>query len=44
MYNPPAPGDAIVSAIAARESRNVAKNIRVLDEIASTLAPIKTTM
>ena len=44
MYNPPAPIDAIVSAIAARESRNVAKNIRVLDEIASTLAPIKTTM
>jgi hypothetical protein len=44
IYNPPVPIDAIVSAIAARESRNVAKNIRVLDEIASTLAPIKTTM
>jgi hypothetical protein len=44
MYNPPVPLDTIVSAIAARESRNVAKNIRVLDEIASTLAPVKTTM
>ena len=44
MYNPPAPIDAIVSAIAARESRNVTKNIRTLDKIASTLAPIKTTM
>jgi hypothetical protein len=44
MYNPPAPLDAIVSAIAARESRNVARNITALDEIASTLAPINTTM
>ena len=44
MYNPPIPLSAIVTAIAARESRNVARNIRVLDKIASTLAPIKTTM
>ena len=44
MYKPPVPISAIVSAIAARESRNVARNIRALDEIASTLAPIKTTM
>ena len=44
MYDPPVPLATIVSAIAARESRNVARNIRVLDEIASTLAPIKTTM
>ena len=44
MYNPPVPISAIVSAIAARESRNVARNIRALDEIASTLALIKTTM
>ena len=44
MYNPPVPLNAIVIAIAARESRNVTRNIRALDEIASTLAPIKTTM
>ena len=44
MYDPPVPLATIVSAIAARESRNVARNIRVLHEIASTLAPIKTTM
>jgi hypothetical protein len=44
MYNPPIPLDAIVSAIAARESRNVVRNIRKLDEIASTIAPIKTVM
>ena len=44
MYNPPAPITTIVSAIAARESRNVTKNIKALDKIASTLAPIKTTM
>ena len=44
MYNPLVPLGAIVSTIAAQESRNVASNIRALDEIASTLAPIKTTM
>jgi hypothetical protein len=33
-----------VDAIAARESRDVVKNIRVLDEIASTPAPISTVM
>jgi hypothetical protein len=44
MYNPPAPITTIVSAIAARESRNVTKNIKALAKIASTLAPIKTTM
>lgn len=44
MYNPQVPIDAIVSAVAARESRNVVKNIKVLDEIASIQAPITTTM
>jgi uncharacterized protein DUF5995 len=44
MYDPPVPLDTIVSAIAAQESRNVTKNIKALDKIASTLAPIKTTM
>lgn len=44
MYNPPVPLNAIVNVIAARESRNVAKNIKVLNRVASTLAPIKTTM
>jgi hypothetical protein len=33
-----------VNAIAERESRDVVRNIRVLDEIASTPAPIRTTM
>ncbi len=33
-----------VDAIAARESRDVVKNIRVLDEIAATPAPISTVM
>jgi hypothetical protein len=33
-----------VSAIAARESRDVVKNLRVLDRIASTPAPIRTVM
>jgi len=44
IYNAPEPIGAIVSAIAARESRDIVKNIKVLDEIASTPAPIKTTM
>ena len=44
MYNPPVPLKALVNAIAASESRNVAKNIKVLNQVASTLAPIKTTM
>ena len=33
-----------VDAVAARESRDVVRNIQVLDEIASTPAPIETTM
>ena len=34
----------IVASIAARESRDVVKNIRELNEIAATPAPIKTTL
>jgi hypothetical protein len=44
IYNPPGPIATIVGAIAARESRDIVKNIQVLDKIASTPAPIKTTM
>lgn len=36
--------DSLVDAVAARESRDVVKNIRVLDQIASTPAPISTIM
>ena len=34
----------IVASIAARESRDVVKNIQELNEIAATPAPIKTTL
>jgi hypothetical protein len=34
----------MVRAVAARESRDVVKNIRVLDLIASRAAPIRTTL
>jgi hypothetical protein len=34
----------IITAIAARESRDIVKNIQVLDAIASTPAPIQTTL
>jgi hypothetical protein len=34
----------MIKAIAARESRDIVKNIQVLDIIASTPAPIRTTM
>ena len=44
VYSPPAPIAVFVSAIAARESRDVVKNLRVLDRIASTPAPIRTVM
>jgi hypothetical protein len=44
IFNPPGPAAAIVSAIATRESRDIGDNLRVLDEIASTLAPIRTTL
>ena len=44
IYKPPLPISSFVSAIAARESRDMVSNIRVLDEIASTPAPITTTM
>jgi Family of unknown function (DUF5995) len=47
MYDPPGLVgliDSIVKAIAARESRDIAKNIQVLDKIASAPAPITLTM
>jgi hypothetical protein len=44
IFKPPGPIATIVNAIAARESRDIVKNIHVLDRIASTPAPIRTTM
>jgi hypothetical protein len=47
MYRPPAVAGLIelmVRAVAARESRDIVKNIRVLDEIASTPAQIRTSL
>lgn len=47
MYEPPGVVGLIqwaITAVAARESRDVAKNIRVLDEIASAPAPIATAL
>lgn len=47
IYDPPGVVGLIqwaVDAIAARESRDIVRNIQVLDAIASTPAPIQTTM
>ena len=47
IYEPPGVVGLIqwaVDAIAARESRDIVKNIQVLDAIASTPAPISTVM
>jgi Family of unknown function (DUF5995) len=47
IYHPPGLVgliQSIVEAIAARESRDIVHNIKVLDQIASTPAPIMTTM
>ena len=44
IYKPPVPISAFVSAIAAQESRDIVTNIRALDEIALTPAPILTTL
>jgi Family of unknown function (DUF5995) len=47
IYDPPqlvGLVETLVRAVAARESRDVVKNIQVLDMIASTPAPIRTTM
>lgn len=47
VYNPPELTgliDSIIGSIAERESRDIVKNIRVLDAIASTPAPIQTTL
>ena len=44
IYSPPQPIAAVIDAIAARESRKVVENIKVLNEIASTPAPINTTL
>ena len=41
IYKPPLPISAFVSAIAARESRDIVSNLQALDEIASTPAPIR---
>ncbi len=44
IFKPPLPISAFVSAIAARESRDIVSNLQALDEIASTPAPIRTTL
>ena len=47
IYHPPGViglVQATIDEIAERESRDVVRNIQVLDEIASTPAPIKTTI
>jgi hypothetical protein len=47
IYDPPGLVgliDTMIKAIAARESRDIVKNIQALDMIASTPAPIRTTM
>jgi hypothetical protein len=44
IYKPPLPLSAFVSAIAAQESRDIVSNLQVLDEIASTPAPIRMTL
>lgn len=44
IYKPPLPISAFISAIAAREGRDIVSNLRALDEIASTPAPIRTTL
>ena len=44
IFYPPDLIATIVSVIAAQESRDIVHNIEVLDQIASTPAPIKTTM
>ena len=41
IYKPPLPISAFVSAIAARESRDIVSNLKPLNEIASTPAPIR---
>jgi hypothetical protein len=44
IFKPPLPISAFVSAIAARESRDIVSNLQALNEIASTPAPIRTTL
>jgi hypothetical protein len=47
IYDPPGevgPIQWVVNAIAARESRDIVKNIQVLDAIAATPAPIRTAL
>lgn len=44
IYHPPALLAALVAAIAARESRDVVRNIEVLNAIASSPAAIRTTL
>lgn len=42
FYKPPPPISAFVGAIAASENRDITSNLKVLNEIASTPAPIRT--
>jgi hypothetical protein len=44
IYKPPPPLPPFINAIAARESRDIDANLRVLDQIAATPAPIRTTL
>ncbi len=43
-YNPPPLVASLLAGVAARESRDVVTNLRVLDEIASVAAPIATAL
>jgi hypothetical protein len=43
-YEPPPLIATLLASVAARESRDVVANLRVLDEIASVAAPIATTL
>jgi hypothetical protein len=42
IYKPPPPMSAFISAIAGQESRDITANLKALNEIASTPAPIRT--
>jgi Family of unknown function (DUF5995) len=44
IYKPPPPMSSFVNAIAAQESRDVTRNLQVLNEIASTPAEIRTVL
>jgi hypothetical protein len=44
IYNPPALIATLLGSVGERESRDIVKNLRLLDEIASVPAPIKTAL